>query len=201
MLLAHISVAEILLKDISISDQHCGSPNMALTDRLQLLWACVRSLQGFFRVRSVGRDIERPRFVNLTASDIAYTIITGIKLLAVRLPGWDPAEISKELALSDMIDWLATDLGLVIERRKGGRVPGQPIAIAEDPLERLWRLLKNARELVELQLKRTAQGLSTEGEMSPYLLGDLDESLWFDLVAEGGNWAMNDENGAAMPVM
>lgn len=192
-----MSLAEVLLKDISMSDQHCGTPNMDITDRLQLLWSCVRSLQEFFRVRSSERDIDKPRFINLSASDLAYTIITGIKLLSVKLPGWNATEIGKELGMEKMIDWMVTDLGTVIERRKD--TSGTAAHVAEDPLVRLWKLLNNAKELVELLLQRSAA--ATEGQLSPYLMTDLDESLWFELVAEGGGaWGINDDV-SAMPVM
>ncbi|PHH79290.1 hypothetical protein CDD82_2504 [Ophiocordyceps australis] len=116
----HIAIAELLLKDIAISDQHCNSSNMPLTDRLQLLWSCVRSLGAFFNVRFAVSELERPRFLTLIASDLAYTFITGIKLLTVRVPGWNLDHIGKELALDKILTRQISDLESMINRRKNG---------------------------------------------------------------------------------
>ena len=150
----------------------------------------------FYQIRYVGRDIEKPRFLNLTASDVAFTLITSIRLLSVKLPGWDLAQVQNELNLEEILTWLIEDLGLVVEKRRSGRRRNSNHAaaeIAEDPLARLWRLLHNAKELVQIQLRRAVQAYNTEGEISPYMFGDLDESLWFDLVAEAAWGGMGDD--------
>ncbi len=186
---AHIAIAEILLMDISISEQHCGTHVMPLTERLELLWSCVRALRSFFDVREKCRSIETPRFLFLTASEIAYTIITSIKLLMLRLPGWNIKQIGAQLGLSHMLEFLISDLSIVVARRKEGRMTTEKaVGIAEDPFERLLRLLKNAQELTSLQIQHGEM----EGDTSQYLSGDLDESLWFDIVNETA-WNMNDE--------
>ncbi|CEJ89452.1 hypothetical protein VHEMI05294 [[Torrubiella] hemipterigena] len=196
-ILAHVYIAEILLKDVAISEQSCTTANIDITDRLQLLWSCVRSLRMFYQIRYAGRDLEKPRFLNLTASDVAFTLITSIKLLSVRLPGWELPQVKKELNLEEILSWLIEDLGLVVQKRQGGRrMSSAPAPIAEDPLVRLWRLLHNAKELVQIQLRRAVQNYGTEGEISPYMFGDLDESMWFDLMNEAA-WGMGDES---MPI-
>ncbi len=162
---------------------------MPLTERLELLWSCVRALHSFFNVREQHRSIEAPRFLFLTASDIAYTIITSIKLLMLRLPGWNVKQIGGHMGLNNMLEWQISDLSLVVAKRKSGRMTTEKaVAIAEDPFERLLRLLKNAQELTSLQIQHGGM----EGGTSQYLAGDLDESLWFDIVNETA-WNMNDE--------
>lgn len=176
---------------------------MPVETRLELLWSCIRSLRAFFRARFLNRDIDRPKYVNLTASDVAYSLITSIKLLALQLPGWDPKHIASELTINHMLQWQINDLGLIIQKRRPDPAAGGKVApIAEDPWERLLRLLFNARELVSLQchagnLSAAAAAAAAAGGNMPLgssqaLLGELDESVWFDIVNETA-WNMNDE--------
>lgn len=167
--------------------------------RLELLWSCIRALRAFFRARYLHRDIDKPRYINLTTSDIAYGLITSIKLLALQLPGWDPRQVASELTLTHALHWQINDLTLIIQKRKSDPVVnGKAVAIAEDPWERLLRLLFNARELVSLQCQSGDMAASvaavTTGAppASQALLGELDESVWFDIVSETA-WNMNDE--------
>ncbi|OAA69434.1 Zn(2)-C6 fungal-type DNA-binding domain protein [Cordyceps fumosorosea ARSEF 2679] len=207
----HLLISEVLLTDIALSDQYCGPASMPVETRLELLWSCIRSLRAFFRNRFLNRDIDRPRYVNLTTSDIAYSLITSIKLLMLRLPGWDPKHVASELTITHVLHWQINDLALIIEKRRGESAatgtagPAKVAPIAEDPWERLLRLLFNARELVNLQchagdMNATAAaaaaaaipGMPGPPGSSQALLGELDESVWFDIVNETA-WNMNDE--------
>ncbi|UNI14177.1 hypothetical protein JDV02_000834 [Purpureocillium takamizusanense] len=192
----HLAIAEVLLMDIAISDQHCNSSNMPLTDRLQLLWSCVRSLRAFFKVRFAGSELERPRFLTLIASDIAYTFITGVKLLALRVPGWNLEHIGKELALDKMLGQQIHDLSEIIDKRKSGLLSTADKAGLEDPLERLVRLLRTAQELVALQLSGvTAQEIAQE------IVSEMNSSMWQDLVNDSAGataWAGAGDNAATL---
>lgn len=172
----HIAIAEVLLLDIAISDQHCNSSHMPLTDRLQLLWACVRSLRAFFKVRFAASELEKPRFLTLIASDLAYTFITGIKLLTLRVPGWNLDHIGKELALDKILGRQIQDLGDIIAKRKSGLLSTDKAGL-EDPLERLLRLLRTAQELVALQLSGV-----TAHEIAHEIVHEMNSSMWQDLV-------------------
>ncbi|OAA77741.1 Zn(2)-C6 fungal-type DNA-binding domain protein [Akanthomyces lecanii RCEF 1005] len=205
----HILISEILLTDIALSDQYCGPASMPVEARLEMLWSCIRSLRAFFRARFLNRDIDKPQYVNLTTSDVAYSLITSIKLLTLQLPGWDPKHVASELTITHMLHWQINDLALIIEKRRaepttaastaGGGKVAPPIA--EDPWERLLRLLFNARELVNLQCHSgdmaaaaaaALPGIPGPPGSSQTLLGELDESVWFDIVNETA-WNMNDE--------
>jgi len=192
----HLAIAEVLLMDIAISDQHCNSSNMPLTDRLQLLWSCVRSLRAFFKVRFAGSELERPRFLTLIASDVAYTFITGVKLLALRVPGWNLEHIGKELALDKMLGQQIQDLSEIIDKRKSGLLSTADKAGLEDPLERLVRLLRTAQELVALQLSGvTAQEIAQE------IVSEMNSSMWQDLVNDstsGTAWAGAADSAAML---
>lgn len=202
----HLLISEVLLTDIALSDQHCGPASMPVETRLEMLWSCIRSLRAFFRARFLHRDIDKPRYVNLTTSDVAYSLITSIKLLTLRLPGWDPKQVAAELTITHMLHWQINDLALIIEKRRSeptAAAAGGAPPIAEDPFERLLRLLFNARELVNLQCHSgDAQAAAAAAAAMPgipgppgssqTLLGELDESVWFDIVNETA-WNMNDE--------
>ncbi|PTB81173.1 hypothetical protein M440DRAFT_1345745 [Trichoderma longibrachiatum ATCC 18648] len=89
----HLAISQILLADISISDPHCAALAISHQDRIQLLWSCLRSLRRYYTVHGAIKchqvnDTEQRHFLGLTALDLAYAIVTGIKMLLVRVPGW-----------------------------------------------------------------------------------------------------------------
>ncbi|EHK16685.1 uncharacterized protein TRIVIDRAFT_41147 [Trichoderma virens Gv29-8] len=206
----HLAISEILLSDISISDPHCSSVALPHADRIQLLWSCLRSLRRFYTVHAAVKccdisDKEQRSFLGLNASDLAYTIITGIKLLLVRLPGWDPRYIVSELWIREMLDKEIEDVGAVVARRESDRW------MEEDPLGRMHKLLKYGRDLIEFQLQKlklemdvsssSDSTLSTpsmvnkgEGGQGWVMMGieDLDDDLWQSFMNDTA-WGLNGE--------
>ncbi|KFG86121.1 putative tRNA processing endoribonuclease Trz1 [Metarhizium anisopliae] len=183
-LLCHIHVAEILLKDMAISDQRCSPDNMQVSDRLQLLWSCVKSLSDFFEIRFAEPEIEKPRFLCIIASDLAYTLITGIKLLTLQLPGWDVASITKELDMAVIFGKQIDHLMEIIAKRKSGLLSPDRCGI-EDPLERLVRLMRTAQELV---------GMHINGGSPLQMVDDMGAVAWRDIMNEAP-WGMEDSQG------
>lgn len=183
-LLCHISVAEILLKDMAISDQRCSPDNMQVSDRLQLLWSCVKSLNDFFEVRFAEPEIEKPRFLCIIASDLAYTLITGIKLLTLQLPGWDAASITKELDMVVIFGKQIDHLMEIIAKRRSGLLSPDRCGI-EDPLERLVRLMRTAQELVSMHIN---------GGSPLQMVDDMGAVAWRDIMNEVP-WGMEDSQG------
>ncbi|RFU79981.1 trna processing endoribonuclease trz1 [Trichoderma arundinaceum] len=194
----HLAISEILLADISISDPHCSAVALSLNDRIHLLWSCLRGLRRFYTVHGTIKccsisDTERRHFLGLNASDLAYSIITGIKLLLVRLPGWDPQYIVSELGVREMLDEEVRDVGEIVARRENGRWT------EEDPLGRMHKLLKYGRDLVDFQLQKLKMEVEAggssgesvslsppvvvnkgEGAQAWMMMGmeDLDDDLW-----------------------
>lgn len=175
----HVSIAEMLLTDVAISDPHCDSYNVQLTERLQLLWACVQSLRAFFKVRRSVTELDSPKFVTLMVSDVTFAFITGIKLLTLGVPGWNLEQVGKELALDDILGREIVDVERIIAKRKSGN-RANPESSLEDPLERLLRLLQTAQELVALQLS----GVSAL-EIAQAVVGELNSATWQDLMNDG----------------
>lgn len=178
---SHINIAEILLYEISLSDQHSSASYVPLMDRLQLLWACLRALKSFFGIRFSHRELERPRFLCLSASDFVYAIITGLKLLTLQLPGWNLAHIHSEFDMCEVMDSQIRDLIVIIGRRKQSMIPAVAATPLEDPFERMLRQLKTLRDLAKMELTRLKDGcgevsvLDFNQDMS---FEDLDVQFW-----------------------
>ena len=187
-LLCHLSVGETLLKDFAISDQRCSPEKMQVTDRLQLLWSCVRSLKAFFDVRFAEPEVERPRFLILIASDLAYTLITGLKLLTLQLPGWELESLHAELPMSTVLGKQIDHITEVMSRRKSGLLSPDRCDV-EDPLERLMHLLKMAQAVVNMHV---AQG----GSPFAAIVNELSGEAFQDMVGgDAGSWGLGDAQG------
>ncbi|KAI9166735.1 Transcription factor himD [Paramyrothecium foliicola] len=181
----HIYIAEVLLLDFAISDRHCNSTIMPLTDRLRLLWSCVRSLRAFLMDRFAVHDTESMRFLCLSSSDLAYVIITGMKLLTLRLPGWNLEHIATELRLSHLVQQLEVELERDIARRhKTGMSPAPSALGIEEPWERTLRLLKNVREMIRTQLEASNADAASYGDAAQGLLTGVSEAFWQDVLDE-----------------
>lgn len=207
----HMAISEILLADMSISDSHCSSVGLPLEDRIQLLWSCLRALRRFYTAHAAVKccdlsDKEQRNFLGLNASDLAYAIITGIKMLIIRLPGWDPRYIVSELGIREMLDREVEVVGAVVARRESDRW------MEEDPLDRMYKLLKYGRDLVDLQLQKLGMEMdvrssSDSASLSPpsvvnkredgpgwMMMGmeDLDDDLWQSFMNDTA-WSLNGE--------
>lgn len=183
-ILCHVSVAEVLLKDIAISDQRCSSDNMQVSDRLQLLWSCVKSLNDFFEVRFAEPEVEKPRFLCIIASDLAYTLISGIKLLTLQLPGWDVSSINKELDMVAIFGKQIEHLMEVIVKRRSGLLSPDRCGV-EDPLERLVRLMRTAQELVSMHVS---------GGSPLQMVDDMSNVAWREIMNDAP-WGLDESHG------
>ncbi|KAH0499036.1 hypothetical protein TgHK011_006255 [Trichoderma gracile] len=208
----HLAISQILLADISISDPHCSALAISHQDRIQLLWSCLRSLRRYYTVHGSIKchqvnDTEQRHFLGLTALDLAYAIVTGIKMLLVRVPGWDPQSIVSELGVREMVDDEIQAVAAVVARRQSGRWE------EEDPLCRMHKLLQYGRDLIDLQLQKLrmeegvgggaegtasvatpAVAASKEGGQSWMMMGmeDLDDDLWQSFMNETA-WSLSGE--------
>ncbi|PTB64338.1 hypothetical protein BBK36DRAFT_1136075 [Trichoderma citrinoviride] len=214
----HLAISQILLADISISDPHCSALAISHQDRIQLLWSCLHSLRRFYTVHGnikchEIKETEQRHFLGLTALDLAYAIVTGIKMLLVRVPGWDPQSIVSELGIREIVDQEIEAVAAVVARRKSGRWEGE-----EDPLGRMHKLLQYGRDLIDLQLQklRMEEGVGSGGsggadaasvatpavankegaggQQGWMMMGmeDLDDDLWQSFMNETA-WSLSGE--------
>lgn len=196
MLQSHIAVAEIILTEWAISDRHCNASNMALTDRLRLLWSCLRALKDFFFGRMGGwSDFDNPKFVCLHGSDLSYALITGVRLVTLRLPGWNLDHIERELSFHEVMDTVIAHLTGLVDRRRGGmfssalRDGGGPGVV--DPLEALAKLCSALRLRVRAEMAGAMAEFKEEpgieapsSAVAQGIVDDMGDEYWRDVMID-----------------
>lgn len=195
MMMNHIAIAHVLLTEWAISDRHHSTSAMALTDRLRLLWSCARSLHSIFHVRKhIWEDLDNLKFLCLHGSDLSYALITGVRLVTLRLPGWSLEQIDQEMCFSSVMDNLITHLHRIVERRRAGAYSSsQGGNVANDPIEGLWNLCAGLRTKIKAEMARALAESKTEMrgfEAQPVdllgmgLVDDLGSSYWKDFMTD-----------------
>lgn len=153
----HIAIAHVLLTEWAISDRHHNTSTMALTDRLRLLWSCARSLHAIFQVRkNIWDDLDNLKFLCLHGSDLSYALITGVRLVTLRLPGWNLEQIDEEISFTTVMDDLVRHLGRLVDRRRAGvfTESSQAEAVKADPIEGLLKLCAGLRTKIRAEMAR-----------------------------------------------
>lgn len=158
---------------------------MQVSDRLQILWGCIQSLNEFFEIRFAEPEVEKPHFLIIMASDLAYTLITGIKLLTLQLPGWDLPSITQKLDMVRIFGKQIDHITDVIVKRRSGLLSPDRCDDIEDPLERLVRLMRTAQELVNMHVS---------GE-SPLTMADCTGSVPLRDTASDAPWGVDESHG------
>lgn len=212
MLITHISVTEVLLGEVGLSESHC-EPGLTPTDRLCILWYCLRSLRAYFDVRcKMLPEAQQPRFLCMRGLDVTYALLTAGRLMTLKLPGWDLDQIERELKFWEIMDWLIDFLRLMTTARKEGSAAYEAVsvpapidqgAMTEDSLERLLRVATGLKTVLTQEIARIKQdnnmaaGIwypSPEGAAAemPAQEGDYDGELWKDMI-DDYQWDMVGE--------
>ncbi|KAG9258016.1 uncharacterized protein F5Z01DRAFT_633022 [Emericellopsis atlantica] len=189
MLEAHICIAQILLTEWAISDVHLATP---MTDRLNLLWTCLRALRKLFDGRvQEWTDLDNPQFLCLSGSDVSYALIVGIRLSTLRLPGWNLEQIEQELRFGAIMDAAIEHLSLVVERRRSGvfSVAARSDGRA-DPFTGLLRLCQRMSVHVREEMRRAAEDYrmgSIAMDDAGLGAGGLGDGFWRDMMGQSGS--------------
>lgn len=215
MLTTHISAAEVLLGEVGLSESHCQS-SLTSTDRLRVLWYCLRSLRAFFDVRcQKNSEVQHPRYLCMRGLDVTYALLTAGRLVTLKLPGWDLDQVERELGFWGIMDWLTDFLqSLTTARREMGvgydsesattaaAAAADPGAVTEDSLERLLRVATGLKMVLRQEISRAKQDNraanggwypSPDGEAGkPAQDGDYGGELWKDMV-DDYQWDMVGE--------
>lgn len=224
MLTSHIHLAAVLLTEVALSDQHCGPARMPPTDRLRLLYACVRSLRSFFETRFNPQifNVEFPRFLCLHGSDLTYGVLMSVRLVTLRLvPGWTMAKVGGELSIRWIMERLCFHVSCLVDKRRKGVWGKTGVREGEDPFERVLDTCQRARAQVVLEMERAEEGEAETavpaaaeataddgGVQQQYRLdeemvgfGDelMSEDVWAGFLEEAG-WSMNTDLGLLEPV-
>ncbi|KAH8880399.1 hypothetical protein GQ53DRAFT_669908 [Thozetella sp. PMI_491] len=134
----HLSIAEILLYEIGLSD----SSGLTINDQLEFLWACVSATKAFFANRFAGPFSDCPRFICMSTFDLVYAFLTCLKLITFDAPGWDKNLVRQELYFDQMLKRQAEDMEVMAaQRNQRGHLPDK------DPLQRLTAKVKCLSQL------------------------------------------------------
>lgn len=185
MLANHIAIAHVLLTEWAISDRHHNISTMALTDRLRLLWSCSRSLHSIFYARkNLWDDLDNLKFLCLHGSDLSYALITGVRLVTLRLPGWNLEQIDREMSFTTVMDDLVRHLGRIVDRRRAGAFSAsQGPGVTDDPIEGLLKLCAGLRTKIRAEMARALADSKAETGGFETLPVDLDLGFADDLGA------------------
>lgn len=64
---------------------------------------------------------EYPRFACMSSFDFVYSFLTALKLITLRLHGWDLDEVRRELEFDKFIERQVRDMEFMVERRRKRR--------------------------------------------------------------------------------
>lgn len=129
--MSHVHIAETLLYEIAIPQpQGTGGSSMSSlslspTDRLELLWNCLKSTRDFFAVQFDRPLGDRPGVICMTSFDRIFSFLTILKLITiVDVPGWDLATVRREVNFAALLERQAIDLETMAVRRRTGCMHG-----------------------------------------------------------------------------
>ncbi|KAL5598866.1 hypothetical protein BROUX41_003813 [Berkeleyomyces rouxiae] len=173
---SHIAIAEALLYEVALSDHI--SAQLLPAQRIQLLWNCSTAIKSFMSYRfpadrdSPNSPHEPPTTICLSSYDFTFAILTSLKLLLLRVPGWNRLQVAKHLGLGPAIDMQVREMEFVIASRSmrhrqqqqlqkqlQAQLPGSQFVGAAgwgtgvpDPLKRLMLSLKNLRGMLDKEM-------------------------------------------------
>ncbi|POS71250.1 hypothetical protein DHEL01_v210357 [Diaporthe helianthi] len=160
-----LHVAEILLYEVGIQDELSAS--LLMTERLELLWECLKATRSMLEARFEIPMAERPRQTCLSSFDYTYAMLTSLRLSTLVLPGWDLALVRRELDAGKFLDMQIAEVRWILEKRSGGAwrpdedmdMVGTAAAAATrnlhatlDPLETLYTRLLQLRVPLRAEL-------------------------------------------------
>lgn len=206
-----MSIAEILLYEIGISEGEGSARYISLTERLELLWGCCNAVKTFLERRFHRENnisIIQPRFTCLSSSDFLYVFIVSLKLMTLEVPGWDIAFIQKHIDLASVVEGQVAHLDIFTARR--ARRPSAAVAAATtpvgaaeipgpkivDPFLRLTEMLRYFKELIKGEVcKLKTQPAIQEPIQLPANLSDGTQAMIRDLDATFWNGMLGEDPG------
>lgn len=113
-----LHIAEILLYEVGVNDDLSAS--LPMTERLELLWECLKATRSMLEARFEIPMVERPRQTCLSSFDYTYAMLTSLRLSTLALPGWDLALVRRELDAGKFLDMQIAEVRWMLEKRSGG---------------------------------------------------------------------------------
>jgi hypothetical protein len=171
---AHIHIAELLLNEVALQDDHPLSKGLQPTDRLEVLWKLLNAGKAFMNLRFATSLLGTPRFLCVSTYDSMFAFFTCLKLVNLDLPGWHLDVVRQHLNLEGMIDNQIGDLELFCATREKDKDRSAP-RNDPDPFLKLVGMLKAVRSV----LSATAPLLATtEAGTDQAMLTPLTPTSW-----------------------
>lgn len=162
-----LHIAEILLYEVGIHDDLSAA--LATTERLELLWECLKATRSMLEARFEIPMVDRPRQTCLSSFDYTYAMLTSLKLSTLALPGWDLALVRRELDAGKFLDMQIQEVKWLLEKRSRGawradddggggngksgtRCAARNLHATLDPLETLYKRLLELRVPLQAEL-------------------------------------------------
>lgn len=174
-------MAEILLYEVGFHEEL--SAGLSATERLGLLWKCLKATRSALEGRFVSPDGSWPRSIFITSFDYAYAMLVCLKLSTLSLPGWDLRLVRKELDFDHYLVTQTDELRrLSVMRHRGSQAndtggrqqqSGNEAGSPQDPYYRLHTKLAKLREFLLAEL---AGSLPQEGSQTDASRSDADVS-------------------------
>ncbi|KAK3997259.1 protein priB [Cladorrhinum sp. PSN332] len=237
-IVGHIHVAELLLYEGVIQQAQAvsaGYSNMQDGDTvvssggahpaqvpshelLGMLWACTSVVKAFLTNRFAQQMGDWPRFVCMSSLDFTYVFLTMLKLMTLRLPGWDLRKVRVELDFEKFVTRQIEDMDYTAKRRKKrskSRVSGgggnssshnSPMGVeiqegseVQDLFAKLAHKIRTLKNCVvsesqdrDIDSGQGPSDLSRVYDPAPMTLTDATQDLMQDLLQDFGNEIWGD---------
>ncbi|KAK4169215.1 protein priB [Cladorrhinum sp. PSN259] len=218
-MVGHVHVAELLLYEGVIHEaqeysrqyssmQQDGERSVVpqQQDLLNMLWACTAVVKAFLTNRFAQQMGDYPRFVCMSSLDFTYVFLTMLKLMTLRLPGWDLKNLRAALDFEKFVNRQIEDMNYTAKRRKKrsksrghsssshnspvGAVEGQEGSTEiQDPWSKLAHKIQTLKDCIDRDID-SGQGpsdLSRVYDPAPMTLTDATQDLMQDLLQGFGN--------------
>lgn len=156
------------------------SASLPTTERLELLWECLKATRSMLEARFEIPMVDRPRQTCLSSFDYTYAMLTSLRLSTLALPGWDLALVRRELDAGKFLDMQIQEVKWLLEKRSGGAwradedvvgktatccvgVAARNLRATLDPLEVLYRRLLQLRVPLRAELLAAVEREENEG--------------------------------------
>lgn len=143
------------------------SASLPTTERLELLWECLKATRSMLEARFEIPMVDRPRQTCMSSFDYTYAMLTSLRLSTLALPGWELALVRRELDAGKFLDMQIQEVKWLLEKRSGGAwradedivgkigpccQAGRNLRATLDPLETLYSRLLQLRVPLRAEL-------------------------------------------------
>ncbi|KUI59835.1 hypothetical protein VP1G_07056 [Cytospora mali] len=172
-----LHISEILLYEVGLNEELSAS--LPFTERLELLWECLKATRSMLEARFEKSKDDRPRQTYLSTFDFTYAMLTCLKLSTINIPGWDIRLARKELDFDEFLDKQIQDLKDFVAKRskaikRTGGANTKMLLGDLDQFECMYKKLEKLRISLKAELAAT---IPPEGASETAQVGFADPGM------------------------